>query len=105
MIDIIEELLAIENQAGKVLKKSSDKEKIFAEILEDLKKEIESKINIFFEDEISKYEKKNSFRQKKRLHEIKFRADKFISDMEKEFNGEKEKWLADYFKKLLEDCE
>ena len=105
MINIIEELLAIENQAGKILKKNSDKNKIFAEILEGLKKEIESKINIFFEDEINKYEKKNSFRQKKRLHEIQFRADKFISDMEKEFNNKKEKWLSDYFKKLLEDCE
>ncbi len=103
MIDVMEELLAIENQASKILKKSSDKDKIFAEILEMLKKEIDSKINVFFEDEINKYEKKNLFRQKKRLREIEFRADKFISDMEKEFKREKEKWLDDYFKKLLED--
>lgn len=103
MIDVIEELLAIENQAGKILKKSSDKDKIFAEILEILRKEIETKMNIFFEDEVSKYEKKNLFRQKKRLREIEFRANKFISDMEKKFKNEKEKWLGDYFKKLLED--
>ena len=103
MIDVMEELLAIENQASKILKKSSDKDKIFAEILEMLKKEIDSKINVFFEDEINKYEKKNLFRQKKRLREIEFRADKFISDMAKEFKREKEKWLDDYFKKLLED--
>ena len=103
MIDVMEELLAIENQASKILKKSSDKDKIFAEILEMLKKEIDSKINVFFEDEINKYEKRNLFRQKKRLREIEFRADKFISDMEKEFKREKEKWLDDYFKKLLED--
>ena len=103
MIDVMEELLAIENQASKILKKSSDKDKIFAEILEMLKKEIDSKINVFFEDEINKYEKKNLFRQKKRLREIEFRADKFMSDMEKEFKREKEKWLDDYFKKLLED--
>lgn len=103
MTDIIEELLAIESQAGKVLKKSSDKDKIFAEILEMLKKEIESKMNIFFKNEIEKYEKKNLFRQKKRLHEIEFRANKFISDMEKKFKNELEKWLNDYFKKLLED--
>lgn len=103
MLDVMEELLAIENQASKILKKSSDKDKIFAEILEMLKKEIDSKINVFFEDEINKYEKKNLFRQKKRLREIEFRADKFISDMEKEFKREKENWLCDYFKKLLED--
>ena len=103
MLDVMEELLAIENQASKILKKSSDKDKIFAEILEMLKKEIDSKINVFFEDEINKYEKKNLFRQKKRLREIEFRADKFMSDMEKEFKREKEKWLDDYFKKLLED--
>ena len=103
MIYVMEELLAIENQASKILKKSSDKDKIFAEILEMLKKEIDSKINVFFEDEINKYEKKNLFRQKKRLREIEFRADKFMSDMEKEFKREKEKWLDDYFKKLLED--
>ena len=103
MLDVMEELLAIENQASKILKKSSDKDKIFAEILEMLKKEIDSKINVFFEDEINKYEKKNLFRQKKRLREIEFRADKFMSDMEKEFKRENEKWLCDYFKKLLED--
>ena len=65
MLDVMEELLAIENQASKILKKSSDKDKIFAEILEMLKKGIDSKINVFFEDEINKYEKKNLFRQKK----------------------------------------
>ncbi len=103
MTDVIEELLAIENQASEILKKSSNKNKIFAEILETLKKEIESKMNIFFETEISKYEKKNLFRQKKRLREIEFRANKLISDMEKKFKNEIEKWIDDYFKKLLED--
>ena len=65
MLDVMEELLAIENQASKILKKSSDKDKIFAEILEMLKKEIDSKINVFFEDEINKYEKKIYLGKKK----------------------------------------
>ena len=46
MIDVMEELLAIENQASKILKKSSDKDKIFAEILEMLKKQLPLRLQV-----------------------------------------------------------
>ena len=103
MAYLIEELLAIEDQASKILKKNNDKDKIFFFFLEMSKKEIESKMNVFFEDEINNHEKKILFRQKKRLREIEFRANELMSYITKKFNNELEKWLDDYFKKLLED--
>ena len=106
MINVIGELIDIEDQASKILKKDNSEEKIFNEIVEMLKKEIELKLNYLVEEEIKKTEKKNLLDQRKRLHEIEFRVDTCIADMKKRFANEKDEWLNFYLediKKISED--
>ena len=104
MIDIINKLLGVEDNINKILDGNPDNKKDSLEqVISLISIEINNKINIIADYEISRIKQKILFEKNKRLEDINIKANNFILEMRKEFDNNKDEWIKDILNKILED--
>lgn len=103
MINVIDELIAIEKKANKILTDTKKNKDLLIQINELILVELKQKIDKLADFEINSIAKKNLSLQNQQVEKIKSDANNFAIQMKNDFANKKNEWLENIFNCCLED--
>ncbi len=103
MINVIDELIAIEKRANKILTDAQKNKDLLIQINELILTELKQKIDELADFEINSIAKKNLSLQNQQVEKIKSDANNFAIQMKNDFANKKNEWLENIFNCCLED--
>ncbi len=103
MINVIDELIAIEKRANKILTDAQKNKDLLIQIDELILAELKQKIDELADFEINSIAKKNLSLQNQQVEKIKSDANNFAIQMKNDFANKKNEWLENIFNCCLED--
>lgn len=103
MINVIDELIAIEKRANKILTDAQKNKDLLIQIDELILAELKQKIDELADFEINSIAEKNLSLQNQQVEKIKSDANNFAIQMKNDFANKKNEWLENIFNCCLED--
>lgn len=103
MINVIDELIAIEKRANKILTDAQKNKDLLIQINELILTELKQKIDELADFEINSIAEKNLSLQNQQVEKIKSDANNFAIQMKNDFANKKNEWLENIFNCCLED--
>lgn len=103
MINVIDELIAIEKRANKILTDAQKNKDLLIQINELILAELKQKIDELADFEINSIAEKNLSLQNQQVEKIKSDANNFAIQMKNDFANKKNEWLENIFNCCLED--
>ncbi len=103
MINVIDELIAIEKRANKILTDAQKNKDLLIQIDELILAELKQKIDELADFEINSIAKKKLSLQNQQVEKIKSDANNFAIQMKNDFANKKNEWLENIFHCCLED--
>ena len=103
MINVIDELIAIEKRANKILTDAQKNKDLLMQINDLILTELKQKIDGLANFEINSIAKKNLSLQNQQIEKINSAANNFELQMKNEFVSKKNEWLENIFNCCLED--
>lgn len=103
MINVIDELIAIEKRANKILTDAQKNKDLLIQINELILTELKQKIDELADFEINSIAGKNLSLQNQQVEKIKSDANNFAIQMKNDFANKKNEWLENIFNCCLED--